>query len=120
MAAASSSLLVLVLEQLDVAGRIGEVLDPAQQPERLGAPHEHVHAPVVELLQHLLDARRAADLAQAVVDEPDDAELGLELQALADHRPVALLEDVQRHRLLRQQHEPEREQREALAHALIG
>ena len=33
---------------------------------------------------------------------------------LADHRLVALLEDVQRHRLARQQHEAEREEREAL------
>ena len=36
------------------------------------------------------------------------------LDALADHQLVALLEDVQRHQLVRDQHEPEREQREAL------
>ena len=42
------------------------------------------------------------------------------LEALPDHRPVAVLEDVQRQPLLWQQHETEREQRKALdriAHA---
>ena len=34
------------------------------------------------------------------------------LEALGDHRPVARLEDVQRHELVRQRHEPEREERE--------
>ena len=36
------------------------------------------------------------------------------LKALADHELVALLEDVERHELARQQHEPEREEGEAL------
>ena len=36
------------------------------------------------------------------------------VEALADHQLVALLEDVERDELARQQHEPEREQREAL------
>ena len=36
------------------------------------------------------------------------------VEALADHQLVALLEDVERHELAGQQHEPEREQREAL------
>ena len=36
------------------------------------------------------------------------------VEALADHLLVALLEDVQRHQLVGEQHEAEREQREAL------
>ena len=38
----------------------------------------------------------------------------LVLEALADHLLVALLEDVERHELLRQQHEAEREKGESL------
>ena len=71
-------------------------------------------APVFEALEHLSDAGAAADLLQAVVGEPDDPELAVALEALADHQLVALLEDVQRDQLMRQQHEAEREQREAL------
>ena len=36
------------------------------------------------------------------------------LEALADHQLVALLEDVQRHQLVRDQHEAEREKGKAL------
>ena len=42
------------------------------------------------------------------------------LEALPDHRPVAVLEDVQRKALLRQQHEAEREQRKALDRSLMS
>src|SRR5918999_3285971 len=104
-----------VLEQLDVAGGVGQIVDAAQQPEGRAALHEHVHPPVLEALQHLGDARRAADLLQAVVGEPDDAELALLLDALADHELVALLEDVERHELVGDEHEPEREERKSLA-----
>ena len=44
----------------------------------------------------------------------EDAELALVLEAEADHQLVALLEDVQRDDLAREQDEAEREQREAL------
>ena len=47
-------------------------------------------------------------------DEPDDPELALLLEALSDHQLVALLEDVERDELAGQQHEPQREEREAL------
>ena len=57
---------------------------------------------------------RAADVLEAVVGEPDDPELALLVEALADHQLVALLEDVERHELAGQQDEAEREQREAL------
>ena len=65
-------------------------------------------------------ARGAADLLELVVGEPEDPELALLVEALADHLLVALLEDVQRHELAGEQHEAEREQGEALdlqAHA---
>ena len=58
-------------------------------------------------------ARGAADVLQLVVGEPEDAELALLVEALADHLLVALLEDVERDQLAGQQHEPEREQRKA-------
>ena len=61
-----------------------------------------------------VDARGAADLLQLVVGEPEDPELALLVEALADHLLVALLEDVERHELAGQQHEAEREQGKAL------
>ena len=68
----------------------------------------------------LRDLHRAADRrGSPSVAGPDDPELALGLQALADHRPVALLEDVQRHDLAGQRDEPEREERE-VAHDLAG
>ena len=54
------------------------------------------------------------DLLQLVVGEPEDPELALLVEALADHLLVALLEDVQRHELAGQQNEAEREEGEAL------
>ena len=50
--------------------------------------------------------------------EPDDAELALVLEQLVEHDPVALFEDVQRHELVRDRHEPEGEQRK-VAHGPI-
>ena len=46
---------------------------------------------------------------------PNSRSLG---QALADHRPVAVLEDVQRHVLVGERDEAEREQREVLRQAV--
>ena len=91
-------------------------LDHAERPR---AARQQVHAPVFHLLEHLLDRHRAADVAQPVVGEPDDPELALGLQALADHRLVALLEDVQRNQLAGQRDEPQREQRK-LARRAFG
>ena len=74
---------------------------PLQHAEGAGAAHEHVQAPVVEAFQKLLDLDRAADLAQAVVREPQDPELTLALEAPLDHGLVALLEHMQRNELTR-------------------
>jgi hypothetical protein len=87
-------------------------------PERAGAAREDVQAPVLHALQDAGDLHRAARLAHAVLADPDDAELALALEHLGDHRPVALLEDVQRHVLVGQRDEAEREQREVLHHAI--
>ena len=65
-------------------------------------------------LQQLGHAGGAADLAQAAVGHPEDPELGLALEALADHQLVALLEDVERDDFLGQENEPQREKRKAI------
>ena len=88
-------------------------------PERARAAREDVHAPVVHALEHLGDLHRAADRAHALVARPDDAELRAALQALADHRPIALLEDVQRDELVGECDDAEREERE-VPHDAVG
>ena len=75
LGSSSGSLALLVAEQLHGARRIDVVLLSLEQPERGAAAHEDVHAAVLHLLQHLGDARRAADLLQAVVGQPHDPEL---------------------------------------------
>ena len=75
-------LVVAVLDELDHAGRIGEVALALEHAERPGAADEQVHAAVVHLLDHAIDRAGAPDLAQAVVREPDDPELALLAEAL--------------------------------------
>ena len=110
-AASGSIVLVAVGEELDDAGRVGELVLARLDPERPRAAGDEVEPPVGHPLEHLGDLARAADRPQPVVGEPDDPELRLLLQAARDHRLVALLEDVQRDQLARQGDEPEREQR---------
>ena len=108
----------------DVLGAVGEqlhrpggelvLLVALEQPERVRALDEDVHASVVHPLEHLGHAGGAADLLQAVVRQPDDAELALVLEAERDHRLVTLLEDVKRDDLGRQQHDRQREEREVV------
>ena len=100
-----------VLDELDDAGGIGEVALALEDAERPRAAREQVHPAVVEPLEHAVDLAGAADLAQAVLRQPDDPELLLVAQALVHHRLVALLEDVQRDQLAGHRDEPEREQR---------
>ena len=57
--------------------------------------------------------------AQALVVGPHDPELRAALQALADHRAIALLEDVQRDELVGERDDAEREERE-VAHDAVG
>ena len=93
--------LVAVLDELDHAGRVGQVPLALDDPERPRAAGEEVHPAVVHALEHPVDLARAADLPQAVVGEPHDPELALLAEALVHHRLVALLEDVERDQLAR-------------------
>ena len=77
----------------------------------LAADHD-VHPPVVEALEHVIDACGAADGARAVVIAQDDAERLALLERGPDHPLVAVLEDVQRDLLARKQHEGQLEDRE--------
>ena len=56
--------------------------------------------------------RARADLADAVVVGEDEPELRSVLEALGDQLLVALLEDVERHLLGREEHERQREEAE--------
>ena len=100
--------------ELDQGGGVGEVAFALQHAEHLRAARKQIHAALLVHLQHALDPAGAADLPQAIIGQPDDPELRLALEAFADHRLVALLEDVQRHRFARQHDNPKREQREVL------
>src|SRR5439155_1725347 len=104
--------LLLVVEELDRPRRIGKPLLALDEPERARALAEDVHPPVVEALEHARHRDGAADALQLVIGQPDDAELAIAVQALADHRLVALLEDVEGHVLRGDGDEPQREQRE--------
>ena len=77
------------------------------------AGDDDVHPAVLEALQHLGDPRRAADPVggAVVVAEHDSERLG-GLEAVADHALVAVLEDVKRQELARQDHHRELEDRQ--------
>ena len=112
-------LLVGLVEQLDQAGRVGQVVLALEQPERPRPAREDVQPPVVHALEHLVDLARAADRLELLLRQPEDAELALDRarlggEAALDHHSVAILEDVQRHALAGQRDDSQREQREAL------
>ena len=109
----------LVHQELDGAGGIGEVVLLVDDPERARAAREDVHAPVVHALEDVGDLHRAAHRTHALVAGPHDPELRAALEALADHRAIALLEDVQRDELVRERDDGEREERE-VGHDAIG
>ena len=100
-------------EELDRAGGIGHVVDPAQELERSRALDDDVHSAVLSALEQLRDDRRAANFPEAVIGKPDDTELGLIVEAIVDHPPVALLEDVQWQQLMREKDDAERKERKA-------
>ena len=113
-ATSGSGSVVVLVEELDDARRVGEVLLALEQPEGAGAAREDVHAAVLHALEDLVDRTGAADRLELVLGHPDDPELALLSQAVLDHRAVAILEDVQRHALGRQRDDPQREERKAL------
>src|SRR5919198_2071612 len=99
-------------QELDLASGVGQVLVALDEAERARAAGDDVHAAVLGLLEHFGDFACAADRAQALVGEPDDPELAPGLQALADHRLVAVLEDVQGDELGRERDDAQGEERE--------
>ena len=107
---------MLVVDGLDAAGDERAALGQLDQPEPLATLDDDVEPAVVEALDDLGDRRERPDLAQAVVVGVDDAERHALLEALADQLAVARLEDVERHLLGGEQHEPERKQAD-LVHA---
>src|SRR5207248_6673123 len=104
--------LVAVLEELDLARRVGQRVLALEHSERPGPAGEDVHTAVLRALEHLGDLAGAADRPKPVVGEPHDPELRLGVEAVADHGLVALLEDVERHDLGRQRHHRQREEGE--------
>ena len=99
--------IVLVGDRFHAAGRECAALGQLEQPEPGAALDEDVQAPVLELLHDLSDGGQRPDLTEAVVVGVDDAERAPVHEALPDQLAVARLEDVQRHLLGGQQHEPE-------------
>jgi len=103
--------LVAVVEELNGARRVRQILLAPLDPEHPRPAREEVDAPVRQPLEHLGDLAGAADRSQPVLGQPHDPELGLLVEALPDHRLVALLEDVQRDQLTRKRDEPQWKQR---------
>src|SRR6202042_1979369 len=102
-------LLLLLLEEFDLTGRIGKVVLAREQPERTRAVYEDIQPAILQALEILIDLACTADGLQLLVRQPDDAELALDRawlaqQALLDHAQIAILEDVQRHGLAGQCH----------------
>ncbi len=116
-------LLGLIAEELDDAGRVGEVVLALEQPERARAADEDVQAAVLHALEHLLDLACAADRLELLVGGATRCRTGASVSRLACRQrsiimPVAILEDVQRHALAGQRDDAQREQRKALE--LVG
>ena len=87
---------------------VGQLVDL----EPLATLDEDVETPVLEPREHLGDPRSRPDVADAVAVRVDEPELGVLLEALLDELLVALLEDVERESLGRQEHDAERKQAE--------
>ncbi len=104
--------LLLVAEEIDGAGREREVVLALDQAKGAGSPDDDVEPPVLQALDDPLDLTRTPDLLELLIGEPQDPELAvLAVQAVLDHLPVAILEDVKRHALPGQRHDPQGEQR---------
>ncbi len=116
--------------------QVGTVVQPRDDPEASGAPGDDVEAPV-GAFGHGRDLRHRADVVDrgpqvtvlviaALADgigapigphlatgpDGDDPEAAVTVQAVAQQLPVAGLEEVQRQRTSREQHQVQREERE--------
>ena len=85
------------LEEGDVAGRVGEVADAALEPK--GSSSTRMFSRLSSKRSRTWRMRAAQPTSFRASSAPDDPELALLFEALPDHQPVALLEDVERHRL---------------------
>src|ERR687898_1210298 len=107
---------LFVRDVLDDPGLERTAVRELQEPEPVTPLGNDVEAAVVETIEHLGHRRARPDLAQTGLAGEDEAELALLREALADQLLIAVLEDVQRNLLRRQQDDPQREEAE-LAHA---
>ena len=98
--------LVLDVDQLDLPDRELAGIGAVEDPERGLSRNQHVHAAVVESLEHVRDLGGAADAPRgpALVAEHDPERLTA-VQRVADHSLVAVLEDVKRQQLTGEQHD---------------
>src|SRR5919197_1244669 len=109
------------LDRLDLSRGVVGLLKSLQDLERLLSGDDDVHAPILEALQHLGHPRRAPDPVRGSLGVPkDDPERLRVLQAVTDHPLVALLEDVQRQQLPRQDHHGKLEDRKLDPFARYG
>jgi adenylate cyclase len=110
-------LLVLVLggttvHRLDLPRRKLRRFEPVEDAERSLAGDDDVDPAVVEALRNLGDACLAANPPRPGLGVVEDDSEGLSvLEAVGDHPLVALLEDVQREELARQENDGELEDR---------
>src|SRR5919197_24086 len=109
------------LDRLDLSRGVVGLLKSLQDLERLLSGDDDVHAPILEALQHLGHPRSAPDPVRGSLGVPkDDPERLRVLQAVTDHPLVALLEDVQRQQLPRQDHHGKLEDRKLDPFARYG
>ena len=110
--ASASAGSVVVVDRRYAAGVERPALGELVEVEALTALDEDVEPAVLEPRQHLDDSRTRSHVADPLVVGVDEPELRLGLEALADQLLVALLEDVKRQLLGRQEDDAEREQSE--------
>src|ERR1700730_2982658 len=108
-----------IVEVIDVTfeeGFFSEGLDVEQLDDSEGrtAYGEDVQPPIPVAFDYLNDFRRAADAHNTLGQREEETEFGLFFQASADHLPVPWLEDVQGKIGARQEHNVQREKRDAV------
>ena len=86
--------------------------------EALLALCEDIHASVRISLENVDDLCGTTDIGESFFFGANDAEWSLLAQAFANHFFITRLEDVQRQRRARKQHQVEREQRKERVHDL--
>ena len=102
------------------AAQEGTLMIQFQEFEPLATLCDNVHAAVIVGLGDCYDLGGAADLRNALFLRPDHAEHRFFLQALADHLPVARLENVQGQGDTGEQYNIQREEREQTQGASEG